>query len=137
MLLEKYSADEMFTKSLQIAVDKLASHGKMVYIIIDNPRLKHDINQYIGRPFKKQVDPELLRKDVLKEQLAYRSSLKNISGATIIETLDLFCPVDKCRTFSEQGLPFYKDQDHLSYAGSEFLAKEILHPVVLRNIGVK
>jgi len=130
-LAQHYSKDEIFEKSMRIAVDKLHRYGKKVYIVIDNPRLPHHIKYYIPRPFKQGQNLGITRSDVVSNQKAYRESLQRIQNATIIETIDAFCPAEKCKAFSSGGIPLYKDDDHLSFLGSEMLAKDVLKPYLM------
>ena len=127
-LLAQKTPREIFEKSLQSAINKFKEHNKKIFIIIDNPRLPEDIRFYLPRPFRNGKKLKLTKDDVLTMQYDYRIALNNIQGAEIIESINLFCPNGQVLLFDETGLPLYKDQDHLSKAGSIFQAKHLLIP---------
>ncbi|MCM1281427.1 MAG: hypothetical protein NC211_06330 [Alistipes senegalensis] len=123
---------EVLRERLQYAVDKLKAAGKEVIIVGDNPELFANPRDYIKRPFSSHRSfrdfPVLLKKDVLAYQKEALALLGEIKGATVISPIDVFCPLDKCQVFDQDGLPFYYDDDHLSFAGSEFQARQLFLP---------
>jgi hypothetical protein len=50
-------------------------------------------------------------------------SLKNV---TVIDCIDFFCPGEYCRYLSDDRIPLYYDDNHLSIAGSYFLADSLV-----------
>jgi len=128
---------EQFKKSLQSYVDTLRKWGKEVFIISEIPELPDNIRPYIGRPLsvsgKKSTFPELHKVDVTRRQAAYRRLLAEIRDATIIDLIEPMCPGDTCTVFTKDGLLLYRDHLHFSYAGSEFQAKHILRPYLVRK----
>jgi hypothetical protein len=65
---------------------------------------------------------------MIERQKDYLRLLYDITGATVVYSLDVFCPRDECLMFDERGLPLYYDDDHLSNAGSDFQAERLLAP---------
>jgi hypothetical protein len=62
-------------------------------------------------------------------QEKYLNALKRVERATVINSLDAFCPGETCLLFDEDGLPLYLDDDHLSrWAGGKFLVERVLKP---------
>jgi hypothetical protein len=127
--------NEMFKQSLQQYVDTLRGYGLEVFIVAENPELPAQPRDYIHRPFKfaQTKFPNLDKADVVKRQENYLQLLSEINNATIIHTIEQMCPDDKCLVFTEDGLPMYYDDDHLSFAGSEFQAEHILKPYLTRK----
>lgn len=127
--------EELFRKSLQKFVAMLHASGKEVFIIAENPELPADIRDYINRNSKvmqgKNSFPDLYKADVIHRQQLYLAILSGIKDATIVGTIEGFCPTDKCTAFSDDGLPLYYDDDHLSFAGSVFQADHILRPYLV------
>jgi hypothetical protein len=81
----------------------------------------------------KQVAP-VYKSDVLKHQEKYLNVLKGIKDATVIYTIDAFCPQETCLSFDDSGLPLYMDDDHLSvYPGGRFLIERALKPYLTYN----
>ncbi|MCM1513148.1 MAG: hypothetical protein NC112_08610, partial [Oxalobacter formigenes] len=118
-------------------VDKLKAAGKEVIIVGDNPELFAHPGDYVERPFSSRSMsdfPVLLKKDVLAYQKEALALLGEIKGAEVISPIDVFCPLDKCRVFDEEGLPFYYDDDHLSVAGSELQARGAFLPYLRRMV---
>ncbi|MDR3352222.1 MAG: hypothetical protein LBO00_04265 [Zoogloeaceae bacterium] len=125
--------EEGFYQRMQHFVDRLREMGKEVFIVAENPVLRTDIKDMIQiQPLRpaKAPKPES-RADVLKHQEKYLNALKRVKGATIIHTLDAFCPQtqESCLLFDENDLPLYADDDHLSrWAGGRFLTERVLAP---------
>ncbi|MCM1511610.1 MAG: hypothetical protein NC112_00595, partial [Oxalobacter formigenes] len=142
-LIEIYRRNKVPTNvlrmKLQEMVDKLKAVGKEVVIVGDNPELFAKPRDYVKRPLGRGKGvhdfPMLLKKDVLAYQKAALALLGEIKGATVISPIDVFCPLDKCHAFSEEGLPLYYNSDHLSEAGGELQARQLFLPYLERWLG--
>ena len=126
----RISAKE-FKNKTQATVDRLSAAGKAVYIVAENPELPVNIRDSFPlqplRPRRERL--RLSKADVLARQQEYLDVLKSISGAKIIDTVDIFCPTEECLLVNARGLPLYYDDDHLSiHAGGEFLVDYVLKP---------
>jgi peptidoglycan/LPS O-acetylase OafA/YrhL len=134
-------APDIFRSSMQNIVDALTNGGKEVYIIAENPELPATPQDYAARPFRPAKEngafPVVLKRDVLEQQKDYLRLLSEIRGARIVETVDAFCPGERCGVFTPDGLPLYYDDDHLSHAGSAFQAQRILKPYLTENKDAK
>lgn len=132
---------EEFYGEMADFVKKLVALGKNPIVVEDNPDLDIDVGEALapaisGEPVR--PDYRQTRKaDAYARQktwLGILDRLGEIPGVTILRgTLDAFCPGENCRVFSEDGLPLYFDDDHLSSAGSDRLAREIIAPYLARN----
>jgi peptidoglycan/LPS O-acetylase OafA/YrhL len=120
---------EAFEKDLQDAVDRLNAAGKQVFIVSENPELTTSPRDHIARPLRHAAPaPPQPKAVMIERQKDYMGLLYDITGATVVYSLDVFCPRDECLMFDERGLPLYYDDDHLSNAGSDFQAKRLLSP---------
>ncbi|MDR2164871.1 MAG: hypothetical protein LBO79_04420 [Zoogloeaceae bacterium] len=73
--------------------------------------------------------PALRKSEVLEYQESYLNALRRIRGATVLHTLDAFCPGETCLLTDEDGMPLYYDDDHLSVEpGGRFLIQRVLAP---------
>jgi hypothetical protein len=126
-------AYNIFKNGLQSYVDILTGYGKKVFILSDNPTLPTQQRNYVHRPFKLKTSkfPEVYVSNVKKIQAPYLNILSEIRNATIIDTIGPMCPDGNCMVFTKDGLPMYWDNNHLSYAGSEFQAEYILKPYLI------
>lgn len=123
---------ETFRDELQNFVNVMRGAGKEVFIVAENPELPFSVVDYFGSPFslsdpRKRIPP-LPTQEVIRRQQPYLDLLKTVQGATLVETLDKFCPGETCRMFTEDGAPIYFDDNHLSRPGSDFQAEHILRP---------
>lgn len=107
----------------------------------DNPDLDIDVSEALapaisGEPVRREYR-QTLKADAHARQktwLGILDKLAKISGVTVLRgTLDAFCPGETCLMFTEDGLPLYFDDDHLSQAGSDKVAREIIAPYLARN----
>lgn len=127
---------EEFYAEIADFAKKIVALGKNAVIVEDNPDLDIDIHEAInpglGRNPVKSGYKQTSRANALARQkpwLEILDRLAAIPGVTVLKgTLDAFCPDDVCKVFSEDGLPLYYDDDHLSLAGSQKLAREIIEP---------
>jgi hypothetical protein len=103
--------------------------------VSENPVFPRPARDYRTRPFDlsrsagaRQEPPKLRKDDVLARQKKYLELLGRLEGATIIYSLDAFCPQGECPMFSPEGIPLYLDDDHLSMEGSRYQAQHLLAP---------
>ena len=119
---------EIFRSALQNTVDLYSGQGKKVFIVSENPELPFNIkscaNFGVPRALSTDYCAPQSKSEVLKRQQLVRDVWQSISGATYIETLDLFCPTDKCN-YLKSGVLLYSDDDHLSKVGSALQAERI------------
>ena len=118
----------IFRKSLQKTADLYTHQGKKVFIVSENPELPFNVkscaNFGVPRAISSHYCAPQSKSEVLKRQQLARDVWKSISGATYIETLDLFCPTEKCN-YLQSGTLLYSDDDHLSKVGSFLQAERI------------
>jgi hypothetical protein len=119
---------EIFRSTLQNTVDLYSGQGKKVFILSENPELPFNVkscaNFGVPRAISSNYCSPQSKSDVLKRQQLARDVWQSISGATYIETLDLFCPTNKCN-YLKSGVLLYSDDDHLSKVGSTLQAERI------------
>lgn len=132
MHLEPISA-ELYGRGLQRTIDFLKAANKQVYYIIENPELARLPSACLPRPLRISAhDCQVPKEAVLARQHDYRQMLKGLTGVTILDTIPIFCPEEKCIVTDSENRLLYADDDHLSVSGSRFqvqqLLKEYLHP---------
>jgi peptidoglycan/LPS O-acetylase OafA/YrhL len=121
---------EIFQKALQLTIDIFLKAGKKVYLVSENPVLPVPaIN--LMRPFKEPNKKFLTKDFILKHQEDYLKIINNLTGVTIINSLDLFCPNKDCLITDNHGNILYIDDDHLSQAGSIFQAENLLYKYLI------
>jgi peptidoglycan/LPS O-acetylase OafA/YrhL len=124
--------------SVQYNIDRLRQLGKEVFVVAENPVLPFDPRKLLDvQPFR-QVLRNFFgtmdsfqhdRQQVLEHQKEYLSALQRLRDASVIYSIDAFCPVRACMIFDQEGMPLYRDQNHLStYAGGRFLVEKLLSP---------
>jgi hypothetical protein len=116
---------DLYRKSIQLTVDIFIKAGKKVYIVAETPVLPININHLL-RYYSIPNETFLKKNDVIAHQRPYMEVLSKIKNATIIYSVDTFCPNDMCLITDNLGKPLYTDDDHLSYYGSKFQAENLL-----------
>ena len=118
----------LFQEALQKTVDLYRAQGKQIYLVSENPELPFDLKNCldfgVARAKTEAKCEPRNRAHVLDRQSLHRNILQNISGATFIDTLDIFCPDTSCN-FLKNGTLLYLDDDHLSRLGSKLQAEVI------------
>lgn len=106
---------------LEVAIQSLIKAGKKVYLIADNPfgpeiAPRMLLERHIWRGI--MLHPTTLeRKTALARREPVHSRLVAIAarfGATVVDPMDDLCPAAICPALSPEGMPYYKDYDHLS-----------------------
>lgn len=132
---------EEFCAEMAAFAKKLVALGKNVILVEDVPDLDTDMRELLApalarHPFREQYR-KTARADALARQqtfLAILDKLAGIPGVTVLRgALDAFCPGETCTLFTDDGLPLYYDDDHLSRVGSDKLAREIIAPWLERQ----
>lgn len=121
---------ESFSAALQKTIDYFSERAMDVYYITEVPELGFDPTNCLNRPLRIGfVKCGLEKADVGRWQESYFLALKNVSGAKIIKSIEIFCPSTSCLMSRENQL-FYADSDHLSVDGSRWLGKAISRELV-------
>lgn len=125
---EQPSQEIVFTQGLDRTLNILQSMGKEVYIIVPIPEIGYDIPSanYIarrtGRDLNKIIAPSLLeyleRTERTRRVLDIAQKNYNIH---LIEPWKMLCDSYICKVAID-GNSLYKDDDHLSIFGSEYLS---------------
>lgn len=116
-----------FANSAQLSINKLAKSGKLVFYVTENPELSYSPESCLVRPFKSTIrNCSVDRSAVLERQSNYLKAFNNLENVTVINSLDAFCPGNKCIVFDDNGSLLYADDDHLSVAGSKFQVNKLL-----------
>lgn len=100
--------------------------GRTAVYITENPELSERAESCQLRPLRLNLrDCRPVLGDVLARQKDYLTAVSNIAGLTTLNSLPVFCPTDRC-IVTHNGALLYADDDHLSEAGSRFLAQNLL-----------
>ncbi|PIS11180.1 MAG: acyltransferase [Bdellovibrio sp. CG10_big_fil_rev_8_21_14_0_10_47_8] len=117
---------EIFKRSLQKTIDFLNRAGKQVYYVTENPELDFDVKACLARPLRTaRKNCEVKKGQVLHRQKEYLELVDTLTGVQVINPTNAFCKSEVCSAFSQETL-LYVDNHHLSLAGSELQAKEVL-----------
>lgn len=135
---KKQIGEKIFFEDLQSIIKNLLEMKKKVYLVTEDPYFSDNPQKYVARPFRKANlytnFPRPTKTSVFNQQKIYRDILSNIKGATVIDTIDYWCPRGECFAFTNDGLPTRYDGDHLSFLGSEMLANDLLKPYLLERV---
>jgi hypothetical protein len=123
---------ETLQGALQNTIDALRAAGKHVYVVSDPPELLLAPAACLPRPLRTRKSKCQVDVDTVKRfQLGYAEVLRGLHDAKVIPTMEAFCPGGTCRAVRGDEL-LYADENHLSVAGSQFLASEVLRAELLQ-----
>lgn len=123
---------DLFYSGLEMAVAAIEQKGKSVIIVIDVPELPFFPRDCIRQSLFLGIDEpcRLPRSDAMESQKNLREMLNRFVVAhpevRLYDPFNLFCDKQNCNFENDQML-FYRDSDHLSLRGSEFLARDFLN----------
>ncbi len=113
-------------------VHRLADAGKKVVLVLQAPDLERHIEYYVGTvggddraDFVAGID----RKDWDRRIAPIRQRLSELPrNVVVVDPAELFCNPSSCAAIKD-GKALYYDDDHMSLAGADLVAKEILRRV--------
>lgn len=119
-------AQAEFAASINKTVAVLLAAGKRVVIIGPVPEFEHSVPMDLAkmRLWHEQWEIAPSRDEFLSREVfvdAQLAKLAKLPGVTLVEPGDELCPAARCATMTD-GLPLYRDSNHLSVSGAERLA---------------
>lgn len=117
----------IFNKGLARTVKELTALGAKVFLIEDIPEIPWSLPEAMARAelTHQTFDFTISRSSYEARQQAVASSfdtLKGLPSVTLIPTYQAFCGSGKYCQIIEDGLPKYRDNNHMSVAASQQLA---------------
>lgn len=121
------SSKETFILGLNNAITEIHKIGAKAVLINDNPILNEiDIHCNLRTEASKcYFSREKYIKDFMEWQQVLKSIKEQHPELIIIDFNDIICPSSKCFS-SLNGIPLYRDNQHLTYQGSKEIAVEYL-----------
>nr|WP_299472295.1 acyltransferase family protein [uncultured Roseibium sp.] len=133
--LQSNSNQEAFELGLQHTVDEIVKAGKKVIFVHQFPEMGFDIRGCLDRFGTTKSDKCALDVDIVTERLTpYKDSVERIVAANPnvfqYDPMNLVCDDNVCDPFNEDGLLYYRDDDHMSKLGAEAVAQEISREIL-------
>lgn len=126
VLIENTVSYLNYGNGLQRTIDELNKAEKSVFYITENPELSYSAESCIVRPYRISArDCRPVKNNVLSRQKNYLEVVSTLRNVTLINSINAFCPDDKCLTHHD-GKLLYADDDHLSVAGSNFQVEKLI-----------
>jgi hypothetical protein len=107
----------------------LVQAGKDVYLLSDIPQFQFDPQKckYL-RPLSDGVKCEMPRTIAQQQLTVYWAAIQEVQqnnpAMHVINLTDSICNSDVCKMAS-QGLLYYRDNNHLNVAGSQYVGRQI------------
>lgn len=123
---EEFYREKMktFERSLDRTIQYLQKEGVNIYLFNQPPELSFDPSLLKATDFKKIQSIAPQKKDVRKRQGEINAILKKVTEqykATLIKVQEKFCTRETCIVMYD-GKFLYRDDDHLSQKGAEFVS---------------
>lgn len=123
-----------YLSGLQSMINVLAQAGKEVSYVTENPELPFAPESCIRRPLKYNIGTcDISLDSVLLRQKQYRDLIFELKNVRVFDSLGIFCHDGRCGVFDDKGSLLYADDDHLSVAGSKYLAERLLMPILSKT----
>lgn len=129
---------------LTATVGELVRAGKVVYLLDDRPAFPFfpDVCKYVRRRFFWQArrgthcEFERSRYEAQRSQYlhALQAVAKQLPNVHLLDTSRIFCDDKFCR-MGRDGKLFYRDQNHLTVAGSRAMAADLARQITLARLG--
>lgn len=123
---EKVYGHENWSSELHEQIKNAKLAGFSVTVMLDVPKFDYSVPKCLAR-FKPD-DCKNLTKDPLHYVEMQNMELDKVVSATGIDVIDpipFLCPDDVCQLVLEDGAVVFKDDNHLSIAGAEWLADSL------------
>ena len=129
----------LLERGLRRTFDALKANNKKVIFVMDNPDFYYDPNICIERPVNlvtrseehyKKCNPSRKKLESNYIRIWYNGILKKVAkdydNVTLFNAFDSLCNEETCPIVKD-GQVLYRDDDHVSNAGSRLLAKDLLN----------
>lgn len=125
---------QVFKISMKETIDRLHKANKKIVLVLDNPELGFNVKTCVEtRPlsFSRKINTScgVSRKDFDNRTKEYKeviaSVLKDYPSIQVFDPSDYLCDSQWCSAIKDNKM-FYRDDDHLSLQGSEFMAHKLL-----------
>lgn len=117
----------LFSTALEKTVNELLSAGKKIVLVYPIPEVGYDVPVTLAQIVIKGQPPESFTRTIdhfWERQRSIFKMLDNLGQSQQVLRLyphKQLCNAERCITYSD-GNPLYRDDDHLSLAGAEFIA---------------
>ena len=129
---------EAFIFGLEETINEIVKAGKRVIVIHQMPELGFDPRRCL-RKFNniKSKNCELDISIVNNRMRPYKTAVNDllISNVNVFQydPKSFVCNSTQCSPFNKDGYLFYRDDDHMSMIGSEFIAKDIFEKILSKH----
>ena len=119
-----------FSRGLRETLRQTGSIGRSVCVVLDVPTLKYNLPNAVGVARKRGIAEDFLKLSRTQAREQYRGPERDIRALEqrgmlrSVDPKDLLCPGDSC-IYESAGNLLYRDADHLSSAGAEFVSSAI------------
>jgi hypothetical protein len=119
-----------FSSGLRETLRQTGSINRSVCAVLDVPTLKYNLPDAVGVARKRRIAEDFLKLSRTQALQQYREPERDIRALEqrgmlhSVDPKDLLCPGDSC-LYEADGNLLYRDADHRSSAGAEFVASAI------------
>lgn len=132
--------NDLFLAGYSAIIDRLSQSGRQVYFVEDVPALDFNPEACLKRPLRLPYSShskcEIGIDKVVNQRLDYQRLINELvalnPNLTILRTMDVFCDRGICRALDD-GVPLYKDFNHLSSEGSLKVATSLISQIVPKH----
>jgi peptidoglycan/LPS O-acetylase OafA/YrhL len=123
-------AASKFTRGLQETLRQTGSNRRSVCIVLDVPMYDYDLPYALGIARKRGIAEDFMKVSRAQALEEYRAPERDIRALEqrgmlrAVDPKDLLCRADSC-AFEADGNLLYRDGDHLSSAGAQFVSSVI------------
>ena len=123
-------AGSNFSRGLRETLRQTSSINRSVCVVLDVPTLKYNLPNAVGVARKRRIAEDFLRVSRTQALQQYREPERDIRALEqrgmlrSVDPKDLLCPGDSC-IYESDGNLLYRDADHLSSAGAQFVSSAI------------
>ena len=121
------TGESPFRWGLDHTLRNIAADGRSVCVVADVPTLDYVVPYALAMARRREIAEDFIgisraaatqQDDLIYGEL---SALQASGSITIVDPKDALCRTDTC-VFQAGGVPFYRDSNHLSVAGAEFVS---------------
>ncbi len=124
----------IFERSLQKTIATLISAGKKVIIVLPTPEFDRPVISTISKRilFGDSVEniplfaPTVPVAEYNVRNAEVMSAFKRLENVTFVQTSEIFCSTEICRSVDPHGTILFSDSNHLSEAGAKLLVNKIM-----------
>jgi peptidoglycan/LPS O-acetylase OafA/YrhL len=121
-----------FREGLEQTLSRIAQPTRTICLVLDPPTLPYPLPYALAMTSRRRINNDFLaatHDEAMQQSSVVESVFQEMTGANLavlVDPKDALCGPELCRILSQDGLPLYRDRNHLSAIGARYVERTLL-----------